>query len=318
MDSFIFKNVYLGKNYLVVGPLEKESKLKKFNKSLNDYYFEEKTFEQAEIKMQKLVMNNLYSSSIDFVLGADLINQISISNYTARDYNVPFLGVYSACSSFTEELLIGSVFVDSYKLKNVIAITSSHNLTAERQYRFPVEYGSTRPHTATSTATGAAGVILTSVKTNIKVESATIGNVIDLGVSDVNHMGAAMAPAAAHTLNKHLLNLNRDINHYDVIVTGDLGKIGLSIFKEYIKNEYNLKCKKIIDAGSEIYLDSSQTYAGGSGPVCLPLILFSNILNNYKYKKILLLATGALHSPSLVNQKNTIPAISHAISLEVL
>ncbi len=323
MDSFKFKNVYLHNNFTVVGPLEKESKLKTYNISMDNYYFGEKTFEKAEIKMQKLVVDNLLSKNnitsydIDFMIGGDLINQISISNYMARDYNMPFLGVYSACSTFTESLLIASVFVDNYKLKNVIALTSSHNLTAERQYRYPVEYGSTRPHTATFTATGSAGVIVSKNISNIKVESATIGAVIDMGIEDLNHMGAAMAPAAASTLNKHLQSLERNVNYYDLVLTGDLGCVGLSIFKEFVKKEYDINIKKVLDAGCEIYLDSDKTYAGGSGPACLPLVLFSKILESKKYKKILLLATGALHSPNLVNQKNTIPAVSHAISLEV-
>ncbi len=323
MSSFIFKNVYIKDYFTIVGPLEKESKLKNYNISLDDYYYGEKTFEKAEIKMQKecinnlLKNNNLIEENIDFLIGGDLINQISITNYSLRDYKIPFLGIYSACSTFTESLLINSIMVDSYKLENTISLTSSHNLTAERQYRYPVEYGSPRPHTATFTTTGAAAALITSKKTNIKIESATIGSVIDMGVSDVNHMGAAMAPAAAHTLNKHLKDLNRDLSYYDLILTGDLGCVGINIFSEFTNIEYNIKLRKYMDAGCELFLKTQDTYAGGSGPVCLPLVLFNKVLQVKKYKNILLLATGALHSPNLVNQHNTIPGISHAISLEV-
>lgn len=324
MSSFIFKSVYIKDYYSVVGPLESNSKLKKYDECLKDYYFKEKTFEKAEIKMQKTVIdnllkkNNLTDEDIDFSVGGDLINQISVTNYAQGNYYIPFLGVYSACSTFTESLLLASVFIDSYKLKNVIAITSSHNLTAERQFRFPVEYGSTRPNTATFTATGSVGSLITNKKTNLKVESATIGKVVNKGITDVNHMGAVMSPAAADTLKNHLTDLKRDPSYYDLILTGDLGCVGLEIFKQYSKKVHNLNLKKLKDAGCELYLNSQDTYAGGSGPVCLPLILFNNILENKKYKKILILGTGALHSPSLVNQHSSIPSVSHAISLEVV
>ncbi len=323
MSSFYYKNVYIKDYFSVVGPLEKESKLKNFDIALDDYYFGEKTFEKAEIKMQKNVIDNLLSRNnfenedIKLLVGGDLINQISITNYTMRDYNIPFMGVYSACSTFTESLIISSSFLDNYKLKNTMCITSSHNLTAERQYRYPVEYGSPRPHTATFTATGSAGCIL-SDKGNIKVESATIGKVVDMGIDDVNHMGAVMAPAAAETLINHLKELNRDSNYYDLILTGDLGCVGIEIFKDYLYKVSNIKLKKVMDCGCELYLDSQDTYAGGSGPVCMPIVLFNKILKSKKYKKILLLATGSLHSPNLVNQHNTIPAVSHAVSLEVI
>lgn len=323
MSSYIFKSVYIKDYYTVAGPLEKEGKLKGINETFNDFYFGEKTFEMAEIKMQKNVVNNLLNenalkeSDIEFLIGGDLINQISISSYAQREFNFPFLGVYSACSTFTESLLISSVFIDLYKLKNVIALTSSHNLTAERQFRYPTEYGAPKPGTTTFTATGAAGALLTNKKSAIKVESATIGKVIDKGINDVSHMGAVMTPAAADTIYNHLKDLNRDIDYYDLVLTGDLGCIGKEILKEYTKKVYNINLKKLMDSGCEIYLDSQDTYAGGSGPVCLPLVYFNKILTSKKYKKVLLVGTGSLHSPCLVNQRNTIPAISHVVSLEV-
>ncbi|MFI3260940.1 MAG: stage V sporulation protein AD [bacterium] len=323
MSSYIFKNVYIKDYYTIAGPMEKDGKIKNFNEYLDDFYFGEKTFEQAEVKMQKnvvknlIVRNDITENDVDFLIGGDLINQISISSYSHRAFDFPFLGIYSACSTFIEALLIGSIFTENYKHKNVICLTSSHNLTAERQFRYPVEYGSPKVHTSTFTATAAAGTILTHEKTNIKIDSATIGSVIDKGVNDVNHMGAVMAPAAADTLNKHLNNLSRDISYYDVILTGDLGIVGAKIFKEYTKKVYNINIKKTMDAGSEIFLDSQDTYAGGSGPACIPIVFFNKILQNKKYKKILLVGTGSLHSPCLINQHNTIPAISHVVSLEV-
>ena len=323
MASFKFKNVYLNDYYTVVGPLEKNSHLRRLDLVMDDYYIGEKTFEQAEVKMQRLVIdsilakNNLSVSSIDLLVGGDLTNQIAVSNYSAKNYNIPFLGLYSACATFTESLIVGSTLIDSGKCKKVIGITSSHNLTSERQFRYPVEYGAPKPHTATFTTTGAVSTLLSRTYGKIKVESATIGVPTDLGITDANNMGAAMAPAAASTIASHLASLKRDENYYDLVLTGDLGCVGSNILKDYLEIVYNIKLKKHLDAGCELYLDSQETYAGGSGPACLPIVLFNKILLNKKYKKILLVATGALHSPTTVNQHGTIPSIAHAISLEV-
>lgn len=324
MSSIKFKNVYIKDNFSIAGPLESRGKLKNINIKMKDYYFEEETFEKAEVKMQQEVItgllknNNLSDNEINFLIGGDLINQISISSYSARNYNIPFLGVYSACSTFVQSLLMASLFVDSYKFNNVIAITSSHNLTAERQYRYPVEYGSPKKKTTTFTSTGSVGALLTNKITNIKIESATIGKVVDKGINDVANMGAVMAPAASETLNTHLTELNRTIDYYDLILTGDLGCVGAEIFKSYTKKVYKINIRKHMDSGCEIFLDSEEVYAGGSGPVCLPLVLFNKVLRSKKYKRVLLLGTGSLHSVNLINQHNTIPAISHAVSLEVL
>lgn len=319
-----FKNVYLNDYFTVVGPLENMSCLRKIDLKMDDYYFGEKTFELAEVKMQKIVIdniikrNNLKVSDIDVLIGGDLTNQIAISNYSAKDYNIPFLGVYSACATFAESLILGSILVDSNKMKKVMGITSSHNLTAERQFRYPVEYGAPRPHTSTFTATGAVSTLLSKKESNIKIESATIGVPVDLGIIDANNLGSAMAPAAASTILKHLNKMKRDASYYDLVLTGDLGCVGSKILEDYLNQAYNIRLKKYLDAGCELYLDSQKTYAGGSGPSCLPIVLFNKILLNKKYKKILIVATGALHSPTTVNQRNTIPGIAHAVSLEVL
>ena len=308
-----FKNVYLNDYFTVVGPLENMSCLRKIDLKMDDYYFGEKTFELAEVKMQKIVIdniikrNNLKVSDIDVLIGGDLTNQIAISNYSAKDYNIPFLGVYSACATFAESLILGSILVDSNKMKKVMGITSSHNLTAERQFRYPVEYGAPRPHTSTFTATGAVSTLLSKKESNIKIESATIGVPVDLGITDANNLGSAMAPAAASTILKHLNKMKRDASYYDLVLTGDLGCVGSKILEDYLNQAYNIRLKKYLDAGCELYLDSQKTYAGGSGPSCLPIVLFNKILLNKKYKKILIVATGALHSPTTVNQRNTIP-----------
>lgn len=324
MASKIFKNVYLTDYKTVVGPLERMSHLKKFDFYIDDYYFGMKTFEEAEVKMQRLVIdkllqdNNLPLCMVDILIGGDLTNQIAITSGAVSVYPTSFLGVYSACATFAENLFLASLLVESGTLKKVVTTTSSHNLTAERQFRYPVEYGTPRPHTSTFTSTGAVACFVSKKPSHLKIESATLGNVVDLGVSDANNLGAAMAPAAASTVVRHLTELKRDADYYDLILTGDLGSVGSLLLIDLLKTNHNINLKKHLDAGSELYLNSQNTYAGGSGPACLPIVLFNKILLNKKYKKILLVATGALHSPTTVNQKKSIPAVAHAVSLEVV
>ncbi len=323
MASFQFSNVYIKDSFTIAGPLESEGQIHKFDLTMDDYYYHEKTFLSAEIKMQKVVVDNLLyrnklNQKIDLLIGGDLSNQLTITNFAMKDFSIPFLGVYNACATFAESLAIASTFIEAGFIKNAIVITSSHNLNAERQFRFPIEYGAPRAKTTTFTATGAVGALLTNVPSSIKIESATIGKIEDYDQKDATHMGAVMTPAAVSVLMDHLKDLKRTVDDYDVILTGDLGEIGTEIFKEFLKINYNIKIKNHIDAGCEIFLKSQEVYSGSSGPVTLPLVLFNKILKNKKYKKILLIATGSLHSKDTTNQKKTIPSIAHAISLEVL
>ncbi len=323
MASLIFKNVYINDQETVVGPYENNGILN-FNNSIKDFYGDEKSFENCEIKLQKIVFdnilrkNNLSDINIDLVVGGDLMNQITATSFNMRDYNIPFLGVYSACASFPESLLILANMVDSKFLKKGIAITSSHNLTSEKQFRFPIEYGCLKPKRSTFTATGAVSTLVSNKVSKVKVESATIGRVIDYGIKDPFNMGAVMAPAAASTIVNHLNELNRSINYYDVVLTGDLGKVGSQILKEFLLKNNNIKMKNHLDAATLIYSDEQETFSGASGPVALPIVLFNKILKQRKYKKILIVGTGSLHSPVMCNQKNTIPSIAHAVSLEVI
>lgn len=324
MASFKYKNVYLKDYYTVAGPLERDGKLK-YNLTADDYYFECETLEEAERKMQKVVLDNLISKSkitennIDILVGGDLLNQDCTTSYNARDYNIPFLGVYSACATFQSAMIIISNFIEGKFIKNGVAITSSHNLNCEKQFRAPIEYGSPKPDKTTFTATGSAGVILTNEADKVKVESATIGRVVDYGIDDVFHMGAIMAPAAADVLVKHLKDLKRDVNYYDLIITGDLGKIGEEILKEFVLKNHNIKLKKYFDAGTKIYdYEKQPVFSGASGTVSLPFVLFNYVLKRKRYKKILMIGTGSLHTPLMMNQKNSIPATAHAVSLEVV
>lgn len=318
MASIKFKNVYISNNYSIAGKYENNGILKNVNRYLKDFYDNEKTIEDAEVKIQKEVLDNLINPKTELIIGGDLSNQNTATNSSVVNKNISFIDVYSACATFNEALIIMSNFIDSKKIKNGIVITSSHNLCSEKQFRFPIEYGALKPIYSTFTTTGSVGCVVTNTPTNIKIVSATIGSVVDMGIKDANNMGAVMAPAAVKTLMEHIKYMNKSFKDYDVILTGDLGQYGFDLFKMLLKEDYGLSINNYIDAGQIIYKKEQQKYSGGSGPVCLPLILFNNILQNKKYKKILFIATGSLHSPTLVNQKHSIPSIAHAIELEVL
>ena len=322
MSSFKYNNVYIRDYESIVGPTESAGNLE-YTNIIPNYYYNEDKIEDAEIKMQNLCLNNLIkrnklNNKLDLVVGGDLLNQITITSYNLTNKEIPFLGLYNACATFNESLIILSNMLENQQINNAIGITSSHNLNAERQYRFPIEYGSQKKKYTTFTTTGAAAIYLTTEVTNIKIESSTIGSVVDYGIKDASNMGAIMAPSASITLNKHLKDLDRNIDYYDIIITGDLGKLGSELFLKLIKEDYNLVPKTYIDAASIMYKEEQETFQGGSGPVVIPLVLMNKILKEKKYKKILLLATGSLHSPLMVNLKKSIPSITHAVSIEVI
>ena len=318
MVTLKYNNVFINNWFSVCGEDEANGNIKKVNMVLKDLYYGEKTLEEAEIKMQKTVLNNLSSiSDFNLVIGGNLSNQLGSMNASLKNTGKSFLGVYSACASFVEGMIIGANMISSKEIDKTCVLTSSHELTSERQFRFPIEYGSLKANYTTITATGSVGVIISNDKTKCKIVSSTIGSVVDYSITDVNNMGAIMAPAAMNTIINHLKNMNKNINDYDIILTGDLGKLGLEILKTILYKEYNLKTNKLTDAGSILYKDEQNKYQGGSGPVVLPLVLFNKILLSKKYKHILIVGTGALHNTTLVNQKKSIPAIAHAIEIEV-
>ena len=326
-----YKNVYIKNTATIAGIYEKNGPLKDyFDKYLEkDLYNNESSWEKAEIKLLKDSINlllekeKLSPKDIDILISGDLQNQIAASDYAAKYFDIPFLGIYNACATSSEGLIIASSFIENKTAKNCIVSTSSHNMAAEKQYRNPTEYGTPKPDTATFTATGGASILLTNTKTNIKIESSTIGKVIDLGIKDVNHMGAVMAPSAADTIYRHLKNLNRKPDYYDLILTGDLGKYGKEILIDYMNKEYNLDISNNYnDCGTILYdIEKQPVLAGASGPVCSALVNYSYIYHKLKNKeltKVLLVPTGALFSPTLLFQKESIPSIAHAISIEVV
>lgn len=320
MSSLNFKDIYINNSYSIAGMNETNGNLKNINATINDYLFGEKTFEDAEIKMQKITLNNLINKNKipDILIGGELSNQLSTTSTNLKNKNIPFLGIYSACATFVEGLILLATLIDSKKVKTGINITSAHNLASERQFRYPIEYGAPKPAYSTFTSTGSVGVFVSNEPIGIKILNGTIGHVVDYGVKDAYNMGAVMAPAAVETLIKHLKNTKTQPSDYDLILTGDLGKVGTEIFKEILQKEHNLKINNLQDAGSIIYKEEQEIFSGGSGPACLPLVLFNKILLTKKYKKILIIGTGSLHNQTLVNQKNTIPAIAHAVTLEVI
>lgn len=327
--TFYYNNVYLKETSCITGPYEKKGPLGKyFDKSYKDLYMGEKSFEKGEIKLVKDSLNILFRKSkigkekIDLVVGGDLLNQITASTYGALGVG-DFIGIYGACSSSVLGMIIVSNFIESGFINRGVSLVSSHNMTSEKQFRYPTEYGAPKPHTSTFTSTGAASCLLTNEKSKVKVECATLGRIIDYNQNDPNDMGRVMAPSAIDTLGRHFKDTGRDPNYYDLILTGDLGKYGLEIVKDYMCCEHNIELSNYNDCGVMLYNLEKQkeVHAGGSGPVCSALVVYSyiyNLLLKKKLKRVLFLATGALFSPLLLYQKENINSICHAISLEVV
>lgn len=327
--TFKYKNVFINDTATVVGKYEKEGPLNRyFDKSYNDFYFGETTWEKAEAKLIEDAVNILLLKigktkfDINLFISGDLLNQLVPSNIAASSLKIPYLGIYNACATSVEGLIIASNMIDKNQIKNCIASASSHNNAAEKQFRYPVEYGGPKPKTTTFTTTGSAVCYLSNIPSGIKVESATIGTVVDLGVKDAYNMGAVMAPACADTIYTHLMESKKSIDDYDLILSGDLGIYGKKIIKEYMKQEYGIELNNYDDTACMIYdIENQPVYAGGSGPACAPLVTYGyifDLMRQKKLRKVLLVATGALHSPALVNEHMTIPGIAHAISLEVI
>lgn len=327
--TFKFKDVYINETSTITGPYESEGPLGKyFDLCHKDLYFGEKNWEQAEVKLIDEAIHTLVKKSkiniddVDLLIGGDLLNQIVASNYVMEKFKNSFVGIYAACSTSTLGLILGASLIDGGFINKAITFTSSHNNAAEKQYRYPVEYGGPKHESTTFTSTGSAAALLSKESASIKIESGTIGRVIDSGVGDVSNMGAVMAIAAADTIFNHLKDTGRSIDYYDLILTGDLGIYGKEILKEYMLTQYNIDLKNYNDTGVMLYdLKSQPVYAGASGPACAPLVTYSLVFDEMrkgKYKKVLLAATGALMSPTMANHKLTIPSISHAVSLEVI
>lgn len=329
--TFKYRNVFIEESSTVAGPYEAKGPLKKFfDKTFDNLYNGEKSWETAEAKVLEDSIKILLDKTkrkkeeIDVIIAGDLMNQITPSCYSSEKFNFPFLGIYSACATSIEGIILGSSMIDGGKVNTAIAATSSHNMSSEKQFRNPTEYGAPKPKTATFTATGGASILLSNENSGIKVESSTIGRIVDYYQTDPLHMGAVMAPAAADTIYRHLTDMKRTPDYYDLILTGDLGTYGKEILVDFMKTEYNLDISSNYnDCGVMLYDLETQkeVLAGGSGPVCSALVNYSlilDLLRKKKLKKVLLVATGALFSPTMVYQHENILSIAHAVSLEVI
>lgn len=327
--TLTFKNPpYVVGSMSVVGQKEGKGPLGKyFDIVYSDDKIHEKTFEKAEtVMLKKAIDGAIRKSGIDSdevgcMIGGDLLNQITSSQYVAREYNSPFLGVYSACSTMTESLILGSVLIDGGYFTNTVCSTCSHFATAERQFRYPLEYGCQRPPYAQWTVTGAGSIVLSDTDNGdgIRITQATLGKVIDYGTSDLNNMGASMAPAACDTLSALLAQTNTNPDDYDLILTGDLGKLGSDILRDLML-EKNIKLgNNYHDCGCLIYDNGQKCYQGGSGAGCSASVVSAFVLSRIKsgeLKKVAYLATGALMSSQSCFQGETIPCISHAVVFE--
>ena len=295
--------------------------------TLDDDMFGESTFEKAECKMLSEAISLAITKSgyerdqIDVLLSGDLLNQIISASFAARDFSFPFLGLYSACSTMSESIMLGAMLVNSGYCKTAVAATGSHFASAERQYRYPLELGCTRPPQSQWTVTGAGGMVLSADKGNIKVVNATMGRVCDYGVTDVNNMGAAMAPAAADTIIRHLKDTGTRPEDYDMILTGDLGALGSRILKDLTwEKGYDISANHV-DCGEVVYKVIEDEFQGGSGAGCSAIVLNSFVLTKMHaglYKRVLFAATGALLSTVSSGQGESIPCISHAVQLELI
>jgi stage V sporulation protein AD len=262
----------------------------------------------------------LTKEQIHFLLAGDLMNQIISANFAARTLAIPFLGVFGACSTAMESLALASLIVDSQSADYVLAGCSSHNGAAEKQYRYPTEYGSQKPPTAQWTVTGAGAVVVGNRGTGLRVTAATIGRVVDMGISDPFNMGAAMAPAALSTIESHFRDMQLPHDHYDLVVTGDLGKVGHSILSEMLpKHNVHIPLERYVDGGMMIYGDHPNVWSGGSGCGCCATVTYGHLFRRMKageWKRILVIATGALLSPISYQQGESIPCIAHAVAIE--
>ncbi len=314
----------------LAGKKEGEGPLGKlYDAVVPDDLFGEESWEKAEQRFfftaASTCLNKagLRAAELDVLLGGDLLNQIMASSLAARELGAPFLGLYGACSTMAESLCLGAMLVDGGYMRHALCAASSHFCTAERQYRFPLEYGAQRTPTAQWTVTG-AGATLLSAEVNVpplaRCTMVTVGTVTDMGVADANNMGAAMAPAAADTLLRHFADTGRTPEDYDLIVTGDLGKVGHDLLLALMEEQGRpLLAERYMDCGLEVFSPEQGVQAGGSGCGCSAVVLNSLIWRRFAERtvhRVLFMATGALLSPTTSQQGETIPGIAHAIVLE--
>lgn len=314
--------------YSIAGPKEAEGDFgKHIKETLDDDLYGESTFEKAECKMlsrairMAIQVSGLNEDDINALLSGDLLNQIISASFAARDFHFSYIGLYNACSTFSEALAISAALIDGGYFKNTAAATGSHFATAERQYRYPLELGSTRPPQSQWTVTGAGAAIVSDSPSGDypKITGATFGRVVDFGVTDANNMGCAMAPACADTLKTLFKETNTEPKDYDLILSGDLGAFGSRVLIKLCGDlGYDISLNHA-DCGEMIYNIDESEYQGGSGAGCSAVVFCSLIyekLLKKEIKKMIFIATGALLSTVSTEQGESIPGVAHAIILE--
>jgi len=306
------------------GPYGRKFDLVMKQKASSDQSFEAEERSMLESAVKLCVQHaNCSLADIQMLLAGDLLNQIVSAGFAARNLGIPFYGLYGACSTMSESLSVGSMLADGGYADRLICATCSHFCTAERQYRTPLELGTQRTPTAQWTVTGAGAVMLcrgaAAAHAKVMISHTTCGKVIDMQIKDANNMGAAMAPAAADTIEAHLQDLSRACEDYDLIVTGDLGRLGRSLLIELLRErKIHVDESRMFDCGCEIFGENQDTHCGGSGCGCAASMLCAHILPQIaagRLKQVLFLATGALLSPTTTMQGESIPGIAHAVVL---
>ncbi|MGF9964145.1 stage V sporulation protein AD [Bacillus rhizoplanae] len=313
---------------VIGGPFEAKGKIPEDFDTLHDnLWLGQDSYEKAhrilfeEACSRATEKAKLRKEDIQFILTGDLINQITPSSFACRTLGAPYLGLFGACSTSMEGLALGASIVNGKGAKYLLTGASSHNTAVEKQFRYPTEYGGQKPPTAQWTVTGAGAALLSDQGDGPCVTSATIGRVIDMGLSDPFNMGGAMAPAAVDTIEAHLRDRQIDASYYDLIVTGDLGHVGREIAFDLLRKQgTSVTSEQFQDCGLLIYREDQPVLAGASGPGCSATVVYGHLLNRMKkgeFNKILVVATGALLSPITFQQQETIPCIAHAVSIEV-
>lgn len=312
---------------VVGGPFEGQGKISNyFDKIFDDIWLKEKSFEKAQRRLFEeasqiaIQKSGVPEEKVNFFLGGDLINQISPTTFTAKTLELPYIGLFSACATSMEGLALAAFIINNGGADFIVTGTASHNAATERQFRYPSEYGGQKPPTAQWTVTGAGCALVSQTGNGPIITKATIGKVVDMGLTDPFNMGGAMAPAAVDTIIQHLTDFQLPTDHYDVILTGDLGKIGLAATYELLKEKgFDFEEGDIVDCGLSIYADDQEIHAGASGTASSAVATYGYFLEQLKkgkYNKILVVATGSLHSPLTVQQKESIPCIAHAVAIE--
>jgi stage V sporulation protein AD len=311
----------------IVGPMEGEGALTEFyDRILNDNLNNKDSWEQCESYLMEWAIKTAVTKEgstidqVDYVLAGDLLNQLMSTHFALRNIGRPFLGMYGACSTLAESMLLGSVLIDGGFAQKVVASVSSHHDTAERQYRFPTELGVQRPLISQWTVTGSGAVVISASGNGPRITAATVGKIVDMGIKDHNARGPAMAPAAVDTLWQHFTDTGRQPAYYDMIYTGDLGSVGKALVIQLLKEKGMDLSNNYEDCGCMIFKEEQDPHAGASGCASSGIVFTGYIyrlLMNQKLRRILLVGTGSLHSTTSYQQKESIPCIAHAVAVEM-